>query len=118
MICSTAVADSGGMQPLLCGGAEPFWNVTVDDARAAFSTPDEPDAIGYDIPLATRAEGRDWPLALTLIGSRETAILVIDRQTCSDTVSDRAYPYSALLLTQRGTDPILLDGCCRPRPSN
>lgn len=103
---------------MLCGGAEPFWNLTIEDDRAAYSTPDQPDAVSFEIRLDTRAEGRDWPRALTLIARGDTAVILLDQRACSDTVSDRAYPYSGTLLTQRGVEPIVLSGCCRPKPAN
>lgn len=118
LLCAATASDAAEPPPLLCGGAEPFWNLTIEDDRAAFSTPERPDAVTFDIRLRTRAEGRDWPRAFTLIGRGDTAVIVLDQRSCSDTVTDRAYPYAGTLLTQRGTEPILLSGCCRPRPAN
>lgn len=62
-----------------------------------------------DLMHQTTAEGRDWPRAFTLIGERDTAIVLIEREDCN------GLPYRAHLFTQRGQTPILLTGCCEAR---
>lgn len=116
LVATPLMADETPLPPLLCGGAEPFWNLTLQEGRGAYSTPEEPDAITYDVRLTTPAEGRIWPRALTLIGPRDTAIVLLNERQCSDTMSDFDYPYAADLMTQRGTEAILLTGCCRIAP--
>ncbi|MEM8792833.1 MAG: hypothetical protein AAGE80_14530 [Pseudomonadota bacterium] len=106
------------MPPLLCGGVEPFWTLTLDEGRGTYATPETPDAVLYNIPLITQAEGRPWPRAVTLIGRGDTAIALINERQCMDTKSDALQPYEATLLTQRGTDAIILTGCCRIKPDN
>ncbi|MBY8974218.1 hypothetical protein KHP62_00265 [Rhodobacteraceae bacterium NNCM2] len=115
---SPATAEEGGLPPLLCGGAEPIWNLSLEDNRGAFTSPQQADAITYDVRLTTTAKGREWPLALTLIGLRDTAIILLDQRQCTDTQTETDYPYAAHLMTQRGTEPILLTGCCRIKPAN
>jgi len=89
-----------------CRGKAPDWALQVDEATAQFRFLSETD---MDVALSTNAEGQDWPRALTLIGDRDTAIVVIERETCSETA-----PYRAHVMTQRGQTPILLTGCCEP----
>lgn len=117
-IATPALAAEDAMPPLLCGGTDPVWNLVLDDGRGAYTSPEQPDAIAYDVRLTTPAEGRAWPRALTLIGPRDTAIVLLDRSQCGITGSDRDHPYAAHLMTQRGTDAILLTGCCRLKPAN
>ena len=101
------------MPPLLCGGVEPLWDLRITGDKATYATPEIPDALSYDIPHRSVAEGRLWPRALSLIGVRDTAVAVVDQRQCSDTASDIAYPYAVDLLTQRRGEAILLTGCCR-----
>lgn len=96
----------------ICGGVEPFWGLEVRSNRATFTLPGF-DAISYEIPLITPAEGRTDIAALTLLAERDTAIALIATRACSDTMSDIAYPETIELLTQRNEIPILLTGCCR-----
>ena len=114
LLAGTAAADE--VPPLLCGGVEPSWGISIAEGRGAYTTPEIPDPVTYDIPLITKAEGRPWPRIVTLIGRGDTALLVLNQRQCSDTMSDIDFPYEALLLTQRGTEAIALTGCCRLKP--
>ncbi|MEM9437639.1 MAG: hypothetical protein AAGA15_11405 [Pseudomonadota bacterium] len=60
-----------------------------------------------DIPSIVDAEGDAWPKALTLIGERDTGILLLHDRVCEGGT------HEAQMLTQRGQTPILLTGCCR-----
>jgi len=95
--------------PLICDGVMPEWQLDLlsdNDARFQFAGRDQ----RFTIPQSTRAEGRDWPRAMTLVSRNDTAILVLDETTC--TVGDDTYPMRLDILTQRGETPILLTGCC------
>ncbi len=86
-----------------CMGTNPDWTLTLDSVQARFVFPTPTD---MDVPLITQADNRDWPRAFTLIGERDTAIVVLDRAEC-DTSDIRAH-----VMTQRAELPILLSGCC------
>jgi len=90
-------------QSYVCQGDDPAWLLTFDDATASFSFP---SPTNMDVMLTTQAEGLDWPRAFTLIGERDTAIALLELETCNDA------PYRAHVMTQRGQTPILLSGCC------
>lgn len=115
-VAGTAAADVATVPPLICGGVEPSWTVTIADGRGTFATPAQPDPTLYDIPLITKAEGRPWPRVITLIGRGDTALVIINERQCTDTMSDEIYPYEATLLTQRRSEAIALTGCCRLKP--
>lgn len=93
--------------PLACEGNSPDWRLDLSGpvARFRFS-----GATEMEIPLRTRAEGRDWPRALTLIGERDTAIVVLHDRACG--IAQDSFPIEAQILTQRGQTPVLLTGCC------
>lgn len=92
---------------LTCTGTAPDWRLEITDDSAAFRFP---GLTRMDIPHSTRAEGRDWPRAMTLIGPRDTAIVVIHQRDCG------GLPFESQVLTQRGQTPILLSGCCAGQP--
>ena len=90
---------------MTCFGSEPNWSATLSADGASFayigSSP-------MDVPQMSRAEGREWPLALTLISPdyRSTAILIVDARACDGGT------HAAEVLTQRNETPVLLVGCC------
>ena len=91
-------------QPFVCEGADPRWTLEFDEATGRFGFPADTEMeVMNDIP----AEGADWPRAFTLIGDRDTAIVLLERETCGEA------PLRAHVLTQRGQMPILLTGRCR-----
>ena len=87
---------------LSCSGEG--WTLTLGTETASFTFPAPTE---MDVPLVTKAKGADWPRAYSLIGERDTAIVVVERERCG------ADPYRAHVLTQRGQTPILLTGCCQ-----
>jgi len=102
-------------QPYLCGGVEPYWSLEIRDKTAIFSQPDQTSQ-ALEIPLITETQGRLWPRAFTLISDTATGIALMRERACSDTMSDRSYPFEIDYLTQSGSTPIILTGCCRLRP--
>ncbi len=88
---------------LLCRGDVPEWRLEVIGEQAQFIFPARTE---MTVRAETRAERADWPRALTLIGDRDTGILIVHQRDCGTA------PYEAQMLTQRGQTPILLTGCC------
>ncbi|WP_372884759.1 hypothetical protein [Shimia sp.] len=105
-ICAGGVAMAG--PPLKCSGTDPDWTLTLGASEARF---DYLRRTRFQVPQSSRAEGRDWPRAYTLIADFDSAILLVDRAPCDG--GPTAAPYAAHVLTQRGQTPILLTGCCR-----
>lgn len=110
-----AQAEPTGYQ---CGGTEPFWDLRVDGETAALRRMGRP-TVEFGIPHKAVAEGRNWPIAYSLIGDFGTAVAVIRPAVCSDGMSDIEYPFVLDLLTQDGTRAIVLTGCCLAgKPAN
>ncbi len=101
------VAPPAGAETWRCAGDNPGWTLSFDEAQAEFAFP-APTAM--DVVQQTAAENRDWPRALTLIGPRDTAIVLVEPRAC--TANGMNHPNRVLVLTQRGQTPILLSGCC------
>lgn len=88
---------------MVCKGAVPSWTLNLMGDRAVLVFPSATD---LEIKHSASAEGQDWPIALTLVGDRDTGIVLVHKRQCNSA------PYEAQLLTQRGQTPILLTGCC------
>lgn len=89
--------------PMACSGVEPDWSISMENSQAKF---DYRGTSEMTIMLDTQAEGADWPRAYTLIGRGDSAIVIVEPNTCE------TGPYTARVLTQRGQTPVLLTGCC------
>ena len=105
--CSDAVSDAapgdtGDMEPfaaiapadtLRLTGTEPFWGGTIAGDTLQWSTPELPDGIAVSV---TRFAGRG---GLSFSGELEGAALDISivPGDCSDGMSDRTYPFFAVV---------------------
>lgn len=116
LLCA-APALAEDRPPLLCGGVEPSWSLEIDAEAALFTAPDAPQ-IDYIIRDVKQAEGRPWPRILTLLAERDTALVLVRPQSCSDTMSDREFPWMIDMLTQRAGEAIAFTGCCRAAPTD
>ncbi|MFK4871956.1 COG3650 family protein [Novosphingobium sp. ZW T3_23] len=74
-------------------GTEPFWNGEVAEGRMTYTTPDEPQVKAFPVD---RFAGRG---GLSFSGEPQGVpwVLAIAPGDCSDGMSDRAYPFTALL---------------------
>ncbi len=102
-----ALPVSSAAETWRCAGSDPDWTLGVDEGQAEFAFP---AVTGMEVMHERRAEARDWPLALTLIGGRDTAIVLIEPAACLASGSKR--PFRATVLTQRAQTPLVLVGCC------
>lgn len=100
-----ALAD---LPDLTCRGTAPNWTLELTATAGTLVFRDQTSVMA--IMQHTRAEGADWPRAMTLAGPRDSAIVILQRRRCnSDT-------HEAQVLTQRGTVPLMLTGCCAATP--
>ena len=90
---------------LACAGKD--WSLDLAGDRGTLMFP---EAVEMDLMLTTPAHGLDWPKALTLVGARDTAIVILDEVSCGNGT------HEAQVLTQRGQTPYFLTGCCGPLP--
>ena len=117
LFCLATSATGKDARPsLLCGGAEPFWSLAIDQETAHFSAPDRPE-ISYAIPDERTALGRDWPRGLTLTAPEDTAIALVRPEVCGDTMSDQEFGWRIDLLTQWAGEAVIVTGCCREAPT-
>ncbi len=93
-----------------CSGTDPDWDISVTGETAQFNYGKSAD---MTVPQRGSAENRDWPQVLTLLGSRDTAIVILHQRAC-DTAHVTAWPVEATVLTQKTETPVVLSGCCLP----
>ncbi|WP_395328622.1 hypothetical protein WBP06_13450 [Novosphingobium sp. BL-8H] len=74
-------------------GTEPYWNAEVRDGLITYRTPERPAG---DQATVTRFAGRGGVSFSGTLGGHEFT-LAIGPGPCSDGMSDRHYPYNALL---------------------
>ena len=88
-----------------CAGRAAEWSIEIGVEGATFNYI---GTTAMDIPQMSRAEGRAWLLAMTLISAdySSTAILIVEPRTCETGT------HAAHVLTQRNETPVLLVGCC------
>ncbi len=91
--------------PLQCFGVTPVWKLNLTDETAEFTFRGETKS--FDIPLFTVAKGLEAPIAYSLIGEFDTAIVIVNEFQCAGDQSKSVY-----VLTQANTAAILLSGCC------
>lgn len=107
------VGDSTLPSGLLCSGAEPFWSIRFSETTASFS---DPNYTPSTLPLGDTltAGGRpSFPAALRHRSDEAAALTIVRPQVCSDGMSDRDYPYAAVLLIRTLQGEGFYEGCCR-----
>lgn len=83
--------ETAWSQPLDLAGTEPFWAVQIRPSGISFSGPDRPSLTGANQGPAASDGGAVW--RLTAGGTPLT--IRLRRETCSDGMSDRVYPFAA-----------------------
>ena len=89
-------------QHMRATGTEPFWGMEVLPGQLRYSSPDLPDGVTF---AATSADG----LRFAGLMNGTAVTLVLAPGLCSDGMSDRRYPYSAVVTL----GPQTLRGCAR-----
>jgi uncharacterized membrane protein len=104
------MASSLMVLPLRAIGTEPFWGLDVDSAGLRFTTP--ADTSGIRFPPGSPTVAGD-----TTVWAVRTERVTINARIwpdqCSDGMSDRVYPYAAVVVV-RGTP---YHGCADARDS-
>ena len=98
-----ALAGTAQAEELSLACAGDGWSLSISGLQARLNFPSPTD---MNIPSVVVAEGAEWPRAMTLIGARDTAIVVLHDRLCTGGT------HEVQVLTQRGQTPILLNGCC------
>ena len=96
---------------LKCGGTEPFWNLVIQSKTAVYKNMGE----GLEAFLNLSAQAEEQGLKHGTVrkfhftGDGMSADAVVQKQKCSDGMSDITYPYTiAFSIGQK-----VLSGCCK-----
>ncbi len=108
-------------EKLFCGGTEPFWGLRVSKTSSTY------DGAGLkndkwvedeklDFLASNQIAGRPtktWSVTLKQKSASQYITTLISRtgEYCSDGMSDRDYPYQAIVLP--GNVPVPMQGCCQ-----
>jgi uncharacterized membrane protein len=88
------------VEEFIIRGNEPFWRVTVSKDGIFYETPEikKQRLSPYVAPL--KAEGRPLDVVRVYrLQRRPNSMLIINKvDSCSDTMSDKSYPYTATLI--------------------
>lgn len=89
-------------QPLSLIGTEPFWSITVSNSGIALKRPDYADVVLSATPFTVTGDTAEL--------RHEDLKLLLTAMTCSDGMSDRAYPLTAQAVYKGKA----LQGCAVP----
>ncbi|MDT0681565.1 SH3 domain-containing protein [Roseicyclus sp. F158] len=100
----------GFPMPLRCSGTEPFWSLSLNESPV-FSVPER------ETQLHGRVEASAEDATLLTFGGVGAGFdVLLERQECSDGMSDRAYGIRAALIGTMPGAGAYLRGCCTLRP--
>jgi len=107
-----AAADAPDLaMPMYCSGSEPFWGLTIHDAKTATYVWDN-QPMPWKVRSIGHASGRPSTWRVVFEGkNREAFIFDEGQQGCSDSDSDTPSAFGLLLQDGEG----LLRGCCDPK---
>lgn len=101
-------ATAGLPRPFVCGGTEPFWTVGLYPGGDEYVTPEG----RQDLALIAENVAADGYMA-TLSGEDGTEwTMLVDREMCSDGMSDRVFGWKTLIFRAGMSENTLLSGCC------
>ncbi|MBH8567083.1 hypothetical protein I8748_33880 [Nostoc sp. CENA67] len=106
------VAQAASNEEFIARGTEPFWNVTVSKRGIVYNSPGTQQVkFPYVAPL--KAEGRpaDLVRVYRLKGTGNNTLIIQKVSACSDGMSDKNYPYSAIFI--QGNK--ILEGCAEKK---
>jgi uncharacterized membrane protein len=108
---STLVAQTR-VEEFVVRGNEPFWSVNISRNGIIYSTPESPNRrYPYTPPISAAGRPPDLVRVYRLNGQPSGLLVIKKVDSCSDTMSDIVYPYSATLILGNR----VLDGCAQKR---
>jgi uncharacterized membrane protein len=103
LVCSSAYA----IEKMDCLGTEPFWDATLTDGQVVLELFEATKRYSpiYRPPAGTNP---DYVMSLQARNRTSNLTAFVVKETCSDDMSDRAYPFSIYLIV----DGKPYRGCC------
>ncbi|MFN6566253.1 hypothetical protein [Dendronalium sp. ChiSLP03b] len=105
---SLIVAETASSENFIARGTEPFWSITISKQGIVYSTPDvKKQTFPYVTPLKAQGRPADLVRVYRLRGRGNNTLILKKVSVCSDGMSDKNYPYSAIFIR----DNMVLEGC-------
>ncbi|MDZ7966192.1 MAG: hypothetical protein RM368_14640 [Nostoc sp. DedSLP03] len=109
---SLVVAETTSSEEFIARGTEPFWSVTVSKKGIVYSSPDtKQQTFSYVAPLKAEARPADLVRVYRLKGKSNNILIIKKVDACSDGMSDKEYPYSAIFILGNK----VLEGCAEKK---
>ncbi|WGV27982.1 COG3650 family protein [Halotia branconii] len=105
---SIFVAETANNEEFIASGTEPFWSLTVSKKAIVYSSPNvQKQIFSYVAPLKAEARPADLLRVYRLRGKGNNILIIKKTEICSDGMSDKEYPYSAIFILGNQ----VLEGC-------
>ncbi|BAS55205.1 hypothetical protein NIES2135_55270 [Leptolyngbya boryana NIES-2135] len=105
-----APTSANSAREFIVRGNEPFWNITIGKKGIVYTTPDtKPRTFPYVAPIGAQGRPIDNVRVYRLQGNNILVLKKVD--SCSDTMSDKNYPYAATLMMGN----TVREGCAEPK---
>lgn len=109
---NTTLVSQTRVEEFIVRGNEPFWSVTISRNGIIYSTPESPNRrYPYTAPISAAGRPPEVVRVYRLNGQPSGLLVIKKADSCSDTMSDIVYPYSATLILGNR----VLDGCAQKR---
>ncbi|WP_445633504.1 hypothetical protein NSTC745_05169 [Nostoc sp. DSM 114161] len=107
-LINSEIAQTIKSEEFIARGTEPFWSVIVTKKGIVYSSPDvQKQTFSYVPPLKAEARPADLVRVYRLQGKGNNVLILKKIDSCSDGMSDREYPYSAIFILGNK----VLEGC-------
>lgn len=91
-----------------CVGTEPFWNLSLTEAKFTFKQPNKPAISMSSVkPQPAESVEPDHVRVYRTKANAKNYIIVIQKQSCTNGMTDFEYAYEALFI-----DDKVYHGCC------
>jgi len=106
------IVQTAKSEEFIARGTEPFWSVIVSKTGIVYSSPDvKKQTFSYVAPLKAEARPADLLRIYRLQGKGNNILIIKKVDACSDGMSDKEYPYSAIFLLGNK----VLEGCAEKK---
>ncbi|MBC5796082.1 hypothetical protein H5968_13235 [Sphaerospermopsis sp. LEGE 00249] len=112
LVSDQSIAQSSKIEEFVARGTEPFWSVTVGRRGIIYSSPGNRDqTFPYTAPLTAQGRPNDLVRVYRFRGRENNMLILRKVNSCSDGMSDKNYPYSAILMLGNR----VLEGCAEKK---
>ena len=108
ILVSSSFAQTSEIEEFNVVGNEPFWDIKIEKTGIVYQALDQKTQyFPYSYPLSAQGRPIDQVRVYQLRGKRNNMLILNRVESCSDTMSEKNYPYSATLIMGNQ----VFDGC-------